>query len=109
MHMTIRQKAVGRVVGTRLVRKVSRRLHYLYHFRGYAWPRLRLISAQARGIKRLELHEDTGAVFCVSLAHVLEKGRSFHDINGEEMLAIPEREMIVRYEKRPGMLDGELL
>ena len=98
----------GLIVGNRLVKRVTRNRHLLRCVQGYAWSIELLKWAEARGVRVLELVEDTGQVLCVSLDYVKRRGKRFQFGAYEPQVGIPETAMTV-LDPRQGELFGGMV
>lgn len=85
----------GKIIGTKLSKKVKRSKHYLRFIGGYAWSAERLNEAKSRGVETLELIEDTGRVLTISLQRVLSGGRRFQFGTFEPQIGISEALMTI--------------
>jgi hypothetical protein len=97
----------GRIVGDRLVKRVTRSRHFLRWLQGYAWSLEQIERAKAQGVRVLELLEDSGRVLRVGLDYVLEHGKRFQFDIYEKQVGIPEAAMTV-YDKMQPELFGRL-
>ena len=89
-------KIPGRIVGDRLIKSVVRSKHFLRCVQGYAWSREQLTSAMARGVKVLEIQEDSGRVLRVSADYAMQKGKRFQFGNFEPQIGVPETAMTTK-------------
>ena len=102
------RKIPGRVVGDKLVKRVTRSRHLLRWLQGYAWSLEQIERAKAQGVHVLELLEDSGRVLHIGLDHVLTHGKRFQFGAFEAQVGIPESSMTTLDPRQPELFGGTL-